>query len=222
MLNFSASEVKGLFFVRLAYFLFLLAVFFLCSHFRLEKILAPISAGIAVILFIYGIIQKYFLFPLILGQVGSGPSFHAQAMHTRIASERIFAIFPLPTLYAMVCGLLLIFIVHFFYHSRGLIRLFWAALFFLGAFNLVLTQSFGGILFFNVGILFYLFASRTFKLKHLAPLLMILALVLFVVTALRFSEARELSPLKLRFANWAASRPRHRVCSGPRRRVGEL
>ena len=203
LLNFSSSEVKGLFFVRLAYFLFLLALFFLCARFRLERILAPISGGIALIVFIYGIIQKFVFFPLILEQVDSGPSFHAQALRARVASGRIFAIFPLPTLYAMVCGLLLIFIIHYLYRARGFARLFWALLLLLGGFNLVLTQSFGGILFFTAGILFYLIASRIFKAKYLALLLMVLALVFFLVTALRFSEAREMTPAKLRFANWA-------------------
>jgi hypothetical protein len=203
LLNFSASEVKGLFFVRLAYFFFMLALFFLCGCFRLEKILAPISGGIASILFTYGIIQKFVLFPMILEQVDPGPSFLVRSLRARVASGRVFAIFPLPTLYAMVCGLLLIFIVHYFYRSGGRICLFWAVLFLLGAFNLVLTQSFGGILFFTAGILFYLFVSRVFKAKYLAPLLMVLALVFFVVIALRFSEAQELSPVTLRFANWA-------------------
>jgi O-antigen ligase len=72
----------------------------------------------------------------------------------------------------------------------------------LGAVNLVLTESFGGIIFFTLAVLFYLFVSGVFKFRYLAPLLMVLALVFFTVTALRFSEARELSPLKLRFANW--------------------
>jgi len=203
LLNFSASEVKGLFFVRLAYFLFLLALFFLCGRLRLEKVLAPISGGVALIVFTYGIVQKFVLFPMILEQVGSGPSFHAQALRTRVASGRIFAIFPLPTLYAMVCGLLLIFIVHYFFRARGGRRLFWGLLFLLGAFNLVLTQSFGGVFFFTAGMLYYLFASGIFKIRHLAPLLMVLALFFFLVVALRFSEARELAPAKLRFANWA-------------------
>jgi tetratricopeptide (TPR) repeat protein len=203
LLNFSASEVKGLFFVRLAYFLFLLALFFLCGRLPLEKVLAPISGGVALIVFTYGIVQKFVLFPLLLEQVGTGPSFHTQAIRTRIASGRIFAIFPLPTLYAMVCGLLLIFIVHYFFRARGVRRLFWGLLFLLGAFNLVLTQSFGGVLFFTAGMLYYLFVSGTFKTKYLAPLLMVLALVFFLVVALRFSEAREMAPAKLRFANWA-------------------
>ena len=202
LLNFSVSEVKSLFVIRLAYFLLLLALFFLCARFRLEKILAPISAGLAAILFCYGILQKFVLFPWALDQLGSGSSFYTQASRARLASGRIFAIFPLPTLYALVCGLLLIFIIHYLYHARGIRRALWGILLLLGGCNLVLTESFGGILFFTAGILFYLFASRIFKIKYLAPLLMVLALVLFMVTALRFSEAQELAPAKLRFANW--------------------
>ncbi len=202
LLNFSASGAKNLFFLRLFYFLLLISLFFLCGSFRLERILAPLSAGMALILFLYGIIQKFFLFPWILGQLGSEPSFYAQALSGRVATGRVFAIFPLPTLYAMVCGLLLVFVIHFFYRARGRGRVFWFFLLLLGGFNLFLTQSFGGILFFMAGILFYLFTARVFKMKYLAPLLMVLALVLFLVTALRFSEARELTPAKLRFANW--------------------
>jgi tetratricopeptide (TPR) repeat protein len=186
----------------LAYFLLLIALFFLCGRFRLEKILAPISGGIALIVFAYGLAQKFVLFPLILAQTGLERSPYLETLRARVASGRIFAIFSLPTLYAMVCGLLLIFIIHYLYHARGLIRLFWALLLALGGVNLVLTQSFGGILFFMAGILFYLFASRIFKARYLAPLLMVLALVFFLVTALRFSEAREMAPARLRVVNW--------------------
>ena len=202
MLNFSASEAKYLFFLRLVYFLLLFYVFFLCGRFRLEKILKPLSGGIALIVFIYGLAQKFLIFPMVLEQPVFGASFYARALRARVASGRVFAIFPLPTLYAMICGLLLIFIIHYLYRARGLSRLFWAILLLLGGWNLVLTQSFGGILFFTAGILFYLFASRLFKIQYLAPLLMILALVLFLVTALRFSEARELAPARLRLNNW--------------------
>lgn len=139
---------------------------------------------------------------MILENYRAGPSFYSQALVARAASGRIFSIFPLPTLYAMICGLLLIFIVHYLHHARGLARAFWGLLLLLGAVNLVLTESFGGILFFTAGVLFYLFASRTFRRRFLAPLLMVLALVFFLVVALRFSEARELAPAKLRFANW--------------------
>ena len=172
------------------------------SRFHLERILAPISGGIALIVFIYGIIQKFYLFPWILGQKGWDQSLYSQGLRVRVASGRIFAIFPLPTLYAMVCGLLLIFIIHYFFKARGWQRIYWFVLLLLGGFNLFLTQSFGGIIFFTVGVLFYLFVARIFKIKYLTPLLMVLALVFFLVTAMRFSEARKLAPLKLRFDNW--------------------
>lgn len=202
LLNFSASSVHSLFFLRLAYFSLLLALFSLCRHFRLQAILAPLSAGIALVVFLYGIAQRFFIFPLILKQAGLGASPYEQSLRSRVASGRIFAIFTLPTLYAMVCGLLIIFILHYFLRSRGRARFFWALLLLLGGANLFLTQSFGGILFFTIGALFYLFAAGIFKVKYLAPLLMVLALVFFLVTALRFSEARQLAPAKLRFVNW--------------------
>jgi tetratricopeptide (TPR) repeat protein len=191
-----------LFILRLAYFSLLLALFSLCRHVRLQRILAPVSAGIALIVFLYGIIQKFFIFPQILDQVGPGVSLYEQSLRSRVASGRIFAIFPLPTLYAMVCGLLLIFIIHYLVQAHGKNRIVWSLLLLLGGCNLFLTQSFGGILFFTIGVLFYLFTAGIFKIKYLAPLLMVLALVFFLVTALRFSEARQLAPAKLRFVNW--------------------
>jgi tetratricopeptide (TPR) repeat protein len=202
LLNFSVSEVKYLFFIRLVYFLFLFFLTNFLSRFRLQKILAPLSGGIALIVFIYGIIQKFYLFPWILGQKGWDTSLYSQALRARVASGRIFTIFPLPTLYAMVCGVLLIFIIHYLIHAHGWQRVFWTVLLLLGGLNLFLTQSFGGIIFFTVGVLFYLFVSGVFKIKYFAPLLMVLALFFFMVVAMRFSEARELKPAKLRFANW--------------------
>jgi len=151
---------------------------------------------------VYGLIQKFLVFPVILRQEGPGSYLYGQALRSRVASGRISAIFPLPTLYAMVCGLLLIFIVHYLIQARGRARFFWSLLLLLGGINLLLTQSFGGILFFSIGVLFYLFAAGIFKVKYLAPLLMILALVFFMVTAMRFSEARQLAPARLRFINW--------------------
>jgi O-antigen ligase len=202
LLNYSASAVKYLFFLRLAYFLFFICLAVFLSRFRLHKIMAPLSGGIALIVFFYGIIQKFYLFPWILGQKGWDQSLYSQSLRARVASGRIFAIFPLPTLYAMVCGLLLIFIIHYFFKARGWQRLYWFALLLLGGCNLFLTQSFGGIIFFTLGVLFYLFVSGVFKIRYLAPLLMVLALFFFLVVAMRFSEARELQPAKLRFANW--------------------
>lgn len=172
------------------------------SRFRLHDILAPLSGGIASIVFIYGILQKFYIFPWILGHMDWDQSVYAQAFRNKVASGRIFAIFPLPTLYATICGLLLLCILHYFFQSTGWKKVFWVLLFLLGGFNLFLTQSFGGIIFFTLGALFYLFVSGIFKIKYLAPLLMIAALMFFLVVTLRFSEARGLKPVKLRFANW--------------------
>ena len=202
LLNYSVSGVKYLFFLRLIYFLFLLGLMFFLSRFRLHEILAPLSGGIALIVFVYGIFQKFFLFPWILDQPGWDPSPYAQALRAKVAAGRIFAIFPLPTLYAMVCGVLLVCIIHYFFAAKGWRKSYWIVLFLLGGANLFLTQSFGGIIFFTAGALFYLFVSGIFKIKFLAPLLMAVALIFFLVVGLRFSEARELKPVKLRFANW--------------------
>jgi len=126
----------------------------------------------------------------------------ALALRKQVASGRIFAIFPLPTLYAMVCGLLLICITHYFFRAKGWRKGYWTVLFLLGGANLFFTQSFGGIIFFTVGVLFYLFVSGIFRIKYLAPMLMVLALIFSLVVATRFPEARQLKPAKLRFDNW--------------------
>jgi tetratricopeptide (TPR) repeat protein len=202
LFNYAASEIKHLFFLRLAYFLFLFCLAGLLSRNRLHGMLAPLSAGIALIVFVYGILQKFLVFPWILAQPDWEPSPFSTAFRAIVASGRVFAIFPLPTLYAAVCGLLLVCVIHYFFQVRGWRKFFWAALFWLGVFNLFLTQSFGGILFFTAAALFYLFASGIFKVKYLAPLLMAAALLFFLVVTLRFAEARGLKPVKLRFANW--------------------
>ncbi len=72
----------------------------------------------------------------------------------------------------------------------------------LGLFNLVLTQSFGGLLYLSVGILIYLFMSGILKLRFLAPVVMVISLFFFIVAGLRFSEVKRLEPFKLRVSNW--------------------
>jgi tetratricopeptide (TPR) repeat protein len=204
LVNFAVSPVKILFFSRLVYFLFLFLLFLILRRFSLDKILPPIVAGISFILFTYGIIQKFVLFPYYLTRVFPGDNFYSQALVTRIKSGRIFSLFALPTLYTIIGTILIIFIFHYFLTSTGKkIKVFWALLLAAGLFNLLLTQSFGGVLYFAVGILLYLLLSGILKLRYLLPILMTLSLFLFIITALRFSEARELEPLKLRWSNWA-------------------
>ncbi len=207
VVNFSVSGVKYLYFSRLTYFLFLIFLFLVLRRVNLRVILPPVVFGISLILFLYGLIQKFFLFPVYIKQLTlsgrDGQTFYSQALLSRIASGRIFSLFVLPTLYALVCGILLVFILHYFLTARKWGRFSWLLVGVLGGLNLLLTQSFGGILCSFLAVLFYLFYSRILKVKYLAPLVMILSLIFFVVVALRFSEARTMEPLKLRFSNWA-------------------
>jgi tetratricopeptide (TPR) repeat protein len=204
LVNFSVSLVKIQFFSRLIYFFFLFLLFFILRRFSLDKILPPIVGGISFILFFYGIVQKFVLFPYYLHYVNPGDNFYSQALITRIKSGRIFSLFALPTLYAIICTVLIIFIFHYLLTSTNKkIKIFWAFLLLAGLFNLLLTQSFGGVLYLSMGILLYLLLSGILKFRYLVPILMALSFFLFIVIALRFSEAKELEPVKLRWSNWA-------------------
>jgi tetratricopeptide (TPR) repeat protein len=203
LVNFAASSVKILFFSRLIYFLFLSFLFLILRRYSLDKILPPIVGGVSFILFFYGIIQKFVLFPYYLQQVHPEDNFYSQALIIRIKSGRIFSLFTLPTLYAIICTALIIFIFHYLLTSTNKkIKISWAFLLLAGLFNLILTQSFGGVLYFSMGILLYLLLSEILKLRYLVPILMTLSLFLFIIIALRFSEAKELEPVKLRWSNW--------------------
>ena len=201
VLNFSISEVKPFFFIRSIYFLFLIFSFFILRKINLNRILNPVIGGISVILFIHGIVQKFVLFPIYLKNIPHGDSSYMNALITRIKSGRIYSIFALPSLYAIVCAVLLIFIFHYFLKSKRN-KIFWGFLLFMGLFNLVLTQSFGGILYLSIGLIIYLLISGIIKLKHLAPVIMVISLFFFIVIGLRYSEAKKLEPAKLRFSNW--------------------
>lgn len=203
LINFSVSSVKVLFLSRSVYFLFLVSLFFLLRKFDLDKILIPIVGGVSFIVFIYGIFQKFVLFPLYLRSITPGDNVYSQALIARIESGRVFSIFRLPTLYAIICAVFIIFIFHYFLKSDTLKhRVAWAFLLVLGLFNLVLTQSFGGLIYFSVGVVVYLLLSGILKLRHLAPILMIFTLFFSVTIALRYSEARKMEPVKLRVSNW--------------------
>ena len=203
LINFSVSSVKILFLSRSVYFLFLVSLFFFLRKFNLDKILIPIVGGVSFIVFIYGIFQKFVLFPLYLRNITPGDNVYSQALIARIESGRIFSIFRLPTLYAIVCAVFIIFIFHYFLKSGTLKhRAAWASLLVLGLFNLVLTQSFGGMIYFCVGVVVYLLLSGILKLRHLAPILMIFTLFFSVTIALRYSEARKMEPVRLRVSNW--------------------
>ncbi len=201
-LNFAGAGSRSPFLRQLAYGLLLLLLFSILRRVALARILPPLVAGTAAILFAYGLVQKFVLFPAYLQQLGPGSTFYSQALVRRVQSGRIFSLFALPTLYALVVGLLLLLIIHYALNSAGWRRTGWITLAALGLLNLLLTQSFGGLLGFAAGLLVYLPLSGRLHGRHLAPLLMALSLVIFVTSALRFREVRQLQPLRLRLANW--------------------
>jgi tetratricopeptide (TPR) repeat protein len=206
LINFSVSTVKVLFVERLIYFLFLITLFFFLRRFNINKILKITVGGIAFIIFIYGILQKFVLFPLYLEKLTDTAleqGVYSQAMIARIQSGRIFSIFRLPTLYAIICAVFILFIFHYFLKAKSLkSRISWAFLLVPGLFNLVLTQSFGGLIYISAGALTYLLLAGVLKLKYLAPILMVLCLFLSLTIALRYPEARKMEPIKLRLSNW--------------------
>lgn len=203
ILNFAVSSTKVLFFSRFIYFLFLITLFYFLRRFDLKRILKGAVGGISFIIFAYGAVQKFFLFPYYLKTLSPQDNFYSQAVLTRIKSGRVFSIFALPTLYAIVCAVLILFIFHYFLKSRSRAAgTGWAALLLLGLANLLLTQSFGGIACLSGGILLYLVLSGILKPKYLVPIVMVLAFFFFLISGLRFSEAKELEPVKLRLSNW--------------------
>lgn len=165
--------------------------------------------GTSVIIFFYGIVQKFVLFPFYLKNLSAENDFYAEALILRIKTGRVFSLFPLPTLYAIICAVLILFIFHYLLTSlkssaskNKTAKISWALLLAAGLFNLVLTQSFGGILYLSIGVCIYLLLAGVLDFKYLAPAATLLALFLFIIIALRFSEAKELEPVKLRFSNW--------------------
>lgn len=200
VINYSVCSVKTFFFYSVIYFLFLFFLFLFLRKFNLYRILKYSIGGISSIIFLYGVFQKFVLFPIYLQSLNSGNSHYSKVFIGKIESGRIFSIFTLPTLYAIVCGVLLIFIFHYLLNSSR--KIFWGILLILGLLNLILTQSFGGLVYLSAGILIYLFFSRILSFKFLAPMLMILSLFFFIVAGLRFSEVKELEPLKLRASHW--------------------
>jgi O-antigen ligase len=201
VINFSISSVKILFFSRVVYFLFLITLFFFLRKFNISKILKTLVGGISFIIFTYGIIQKFILFPIYLNNFIPGDNFYSQAIIERIKSGRIFSLFRLPTLYAIICAVLILFIFHYLLKSSKN-KIPWTFLLILGLINLILTQSFGGLVYLSVGILIYLLLSGILKFKFLAPILMTLFLFFSITIALRYSEAKKLEPITLRFSNW--------------------
>lgn len=183
--------------------------------YNINQVLKVVVGGVSFIIFSYGLIQKFILFPLYLKNFPNGSpmgNIYLEALVERIKSGRVFSIFRLPTLYAIICAVLILFIFHYLFKAKSTAstvsnasksRVTWAFLLVLGLINLLLTQSFGGIIYLSAGILTYLLLSGILKFKYLAPILMILCLFFSLTIALRYSEARKMEPAALRMSNWS-------------------
>lgn len=204
LINYNAASVKTLWLSQTVYFFFFISLFFFLRRVSLQKILIPVAAGVSVVLFGYGLLQKYLLFPIYLENINSGDTVYSQAIIARINSGRIFSLFRLPTLYAIICVILILFLLHASIQARGFrAKILWGLLAGLGAVNLIFTQSFGGLVCLAAGVLLYLLLAGILKFKYLAPALMIFVLIFSIFIGLRYSEAKKLEPVKLRLSNWA-------------------
>ncbi len=203
ILNFSISSVKTAFFERTLFFLLFISLFFIFRHIDLKKIIILLTAIISPFIFTYGIIQKFILFPIYLNSMYPDVSTYSNAVKARIESGRIFSIFSLPTLYTFICAVLLLAIFHYMLNSKKGTRIFWLILFIAGIFNMVLTQSFAGVVYLLAGFPLYLYFSGKSNLRFLVPLLMILSMFFFIIAGLRFSEVKKFDPVKLRVSNWS-------------------
>jgi O-antigen ligase len=201
VLNFFISTEKILYAGCLLYILSLILIFYCCRNYKLATLLKPIITCSAIIIFIYGIVQKYILFPQYLETIGQFQGDYAQSILHIVKRGRVFSIFALPTLYAVICVIAILFFFHYLVQSKKY-KYLWGLGIGLGVFNLILTQSFGGIIYLLGGIVFYLFLSQIIRFRYLAPIIMGLLLVVFLITGLRFAEAKQLTPLKLRLQNW--------------------
>ena len=201
-LNASLAKSPSAAFFHLGYWLLLYSIFRFLRTVNLDRVFPLGVAGSATLLFLYGILQKIWLFPHYLSWLEKSADALSRSMAIRVRSGRVFAVFTLPTLYALICSVLVIYILHFLIHSRGRVRIGWAILLIAGLINLILTQSFGSVIHLSAGILIYLFLSGVLNLKTLAPALMVISLFLSVITGLRFSEAKRLDPVRLRVSNW--------------------
>lgn len=201
-LNFSLADSLSSATISGAHFALLVLLFLFLRTVDLSRILPLVVATVSGLLFTYGILQKTLFFPRYLDLIRDGSDELSRTIAIRIQSGRVFTIFTLPTLYAIVCAVLIVYILHFLIHSRGMARLGWIFLLIAGIANLLLTQSFGGVIYLAAGTLAYLLFSGILTPRILGPTLMALFLFLFAITGLRFNEAQRLDPARLRLSNW--------------------
>jgi len=206
LINFSVSSLNFYNFKILIYAVILYSLFSVLRQYDISRILKPIIIGISVIVFVYGIVQKYYIFPKIISGFIKQDNNFSKLVFERVSSGRVFSIFTLPTLYGIIASVLVLLLFNYIkddYTSvKSIYIIFMAFILFIGIYNIVLTQSFGAILYLSVGILIFLILDKTVDIKYVSLILMIMALVVFIVVGMRYKEAKNLEPVKLRLTNW--------------------
>jgi tetratricopeptide (TPR) repeat protein len=205
--NFLHAHLKYSFLLSLGYFAFLFFLFQVLKTIDLHRHLSYLAGGISLVVFSYGLFQKFVTFPYLLSTFENQNHTHLSASILEIVRKgRIFSIFTLPTLYAIICSILLIYIFHLLLiRKQTRIRFFWGILFLAGLVNLIMTQSFGGILYFAAGVTCYLLLTHRLRQRYFPLILMGLVLIFSLTIALRFPEARDLEPVRLRLTSWNQS-----------------
>ena len=205
--NFSIVSQKARFYEIILTILLLVILFYCFREYDLSNIIRPIIIWTSSIIFIYGLFQKYYIFPSIIKHYTTNDSDFSNAFIERVKTGRIFSIFNLPTLYGIICAILILYIFHylrenFINKNSNLSKNYLGLLLFTGIYNLVLTQSFGAIIALAIGLFIYLILEQIIGIKYLALIVMATSLIIFIVIGLRYREVKNLEPVKLRLTNW--------------------
>jgi len=200
--TFNVAQSKFLFLEQTLIWALIPATAFLFKSNFFKKFKRTIVLTVGTTLFIYGLFQKFLIFPTVLQSLSSktANNFFAQALKTRLESGRIFGPFPLPTIYAFVCSFFILIICNELLKSRQKLLLIITLILAIG--NLILTQTFAAVLYTAIALSYLLVKQKKLKLKTLFPFLSAILLLLSLFIALRFSEARQLAPIRLRLQNW--------------------
>jgi len=202
LLNYLFSSVKYDFIKTFIYFSFLIIIFLLFRKINLNKISKLIIITISFPIFIYGLIQRFFLFPYYLTIIKQDNSYFTNAIISRIKTGRIFSIFSLPTLYTFVISILIIFIVHFLIKSKKKERVLWLILLILAILNLIFAQSLGGIIYLSIGLLTYFYFEKLINKRIIYIIGLLTFAILLITLAMRFGHIKSANPISLRISHW--------------------
>ena len=202
LLNFLFSSVKYDFITTLIYFLFLILIFLIFKQINLNKNIKLIIITISFPVFIYGLIQRFILFPYYLKIIKQDNSYYTKAIISRIKTGRIFSVFSLPTLYTFVISILIIFMVHFLIKSKKNQKIIWLTLLTLALLNLIFAQSLGGIIYLSIGLLAYFYFEKLITRRVIYIFGLLIFTILLITLAMRFKHIKSANPISLRISHW--------------------